>query len=247
MQVQTCSGMDEHLAFKSMAEGEPSIDAALETCSKKYPSFTYPWDDLEQFLSESGIPQLPLIGYGSLINKASAARTINTDGTAGRIPVLAYGAIRVFNYRMPPAYLNERYGTPENSNYIAALNCERTGKAADQFNGILTHIAPNHFEAFRDREKDYALEPVVYQLWSQPESKPEVAYMLELLPGDGSESDRYDSTILPHIAYTQLCQEGALAISDRFLRVFNETTWLADKETRLSQFKLPDLDPTLEG
>ncbi len=230
-----------------MEEGNSSIDAALESCSKNYPSFTYPWDGLERFLDDSAIPQLPLIGYGSLINEASAARTINTDGAAGRVPVLAYGAMRVFNYRMTPAYLNERYGTPLNSNYIAALNCERTGKTGDRFNGILTHIAPDHFEAFRDREKDYALEPVVYQPWSRPDSKPEVAYLLELLPGDGGESDRYDRNILPHIAYTRLCQEGAHAISERFLEVFNETTWLADKETRLSQFELPELDPALES
>ena len=227
-----------------MEAGDPSIDEALQQCLQNYPSFNYPWDGLESFL-EDGMINLPLIGYGSLINEASAARTINTDDSAGRVPVKAYGAIRVFNYRMTPTLLNERYGTPAHSNYIAALNCERTGEARDQFNGILTHISPDHLEAFREREKEYALKPVVYQIWDEPSSSPQVAYILELLPGSGDEDDRYDPSILPHIDYTLLCQEGAQAISNSFLKGFNETTFLADKQTTLNNFDLPQTDPTV--
>jgi hypothetical protein len=226
-----------------MDKRDVSIESALEACSKDYPSFTYPWEGLESFLSESKLSSLPLVGYGSLINEASAARTINTDTSARRAPVVAYGAIRVFNYRMSPAYVNERYGTPESSKHLAALNCERTGRGEDRFNGILTHVAPDTLGAFRDREKDYALQPVVYQLWDQPDSKPQVAYILELKPGDGSEGDRYDSTILPHIDYTRLCQTGAQAISEAFLDYFNKSTFLADKETSLLEYALPDVDP----
>lgn len=226
-----------------MKKGESSIEEALENCSHAYPSFAYPWEGLETSLNEKGMDRLPLIGYGSLINEASAARTINTGESAARIPVKAYGAIRVFNYRMPTAYLNERYGTPVDSNHIAALNCERTGNAADQFNGILTHIEPDHFTAFREREKDYSLKPVVYRPWDRPEANLETAYILELLPKNGEKQDRYDSSILPHIAYTRLCQAGALSVSESFLATFNETTLLADKKTQLSVYDLPDTDP----
>lgn len=223
------------------------IEEALKRCAETYPTFSHPWHGLEDFLKKAGLNSLALIGYGSLINQQSAGRTINVDGSANRQAVFAYGAIRVFNYRMDPEFLNERYGSPHSSNHVAALNCELTGRAKDQFNGILTHVNIDSLEPLREREKGYALRPVVYHAWGDSEGKLEVAYFLELLPDPDAEFHRYDSSILPHIHYTKLCQEGALAISQSFLEFFNETSFLADKVTRLSTYSLPEIDPDSSG
>jgi len=222
---------------------EKEIEVALRRCAETHLSFSYPWNGLEDFLKDAGRNSLALIGYGSLINQKSAGRTINVDGSANRLPVMAYGAIRVFNYRMTPNLLIERYGTPRSSKYIAALNCELTGNAKDQFNGILTQVDLDSLEPLRGREKEYGLKPVVYHSWGDSAGKMEVAYILELLPDQDAEFHRYDSKILPHIQYTKLCQEGALAISQSFLEFFNETCFLGDKVTNLSSCSLPDVDP----
>ncbi len=216
------------------------VDAALLECSEKYPGFAYPWGDLEAFLDSAGLVSLPLVGYGSLINRESAGRTIDVDGAADRKAVKAFGALRVFNYRMPAKMLEQRYGTPANSKYVAALNCEVSGKTVDQFNGILTHVGRDRLDALRERERAYSLKPVVYHSWDKPEEALSPAYILELLPDGRGGSNPYDTSIFPHQAYTRLCQEGASAVSAEFLSFFNDTCFLADKITRLSNYSLPE-------
>ncbi len=216
-----------------------AIEEALSKIGDRYPSFAYPWVGLESFMDASGMSLLPLIGYGSLINAASAGRTINVGSDSDRTAVIAYGAVRVFNYRMPSDMLAERYGTPETSRFVAALNCEISGRASDTFNGILTQVKRDRLDPLRDREKGYALKPVVYRPWDQPEASLEVAYIFELLSSPDGRLNPYDESIFPHVAYTQLCQEGAEAISPEFLSYFNATSFLADKETALANYTFP--------
>ena len=218
------------------------VESALGELLVEYPSFEYPWHGLKDFMDSRGMSSLPLVGYGSLINKESAERTINVDGVAARRAVRAYGAIRVFNYRMPEKLLQERYGTPVSSINVSALNCEISGRAGDQFNGILTQVSRDRLGALREREKSYALKPVVYRPWESSSEALEVAYVFELLPDKNGKPTPYDESIFPHIAYTRLCQEGALAISAEFLAFFNETCFLADKKTRLSGYALPEVE-----
>lgn len=219
-------------------EGKSSkIKSALESCSTEYPSFTYPWNELEKWLDKTSRPKLPLIGYGSLINQQSAGRTINVDDSAKRQAVKAFGAKRVFNYRMPATLLTDRYDTPLDSREVAALNCELTSEASDEFNGILTHVESNRLDQLREREKHYSLKPVVYHDWDGNENNLQVAYILELLPNDKIPNNPYDSTILPHKEYTKLCQKGALAVSETFLEHFDATSLLADKKTSLTEYQ----------
>ncbi|MGK0238110.1 MAG: hypothetical protein ACI92G_001574 [Candidatus Pelagisphaera sp.] len=216
------------------------VENALREVLEKFPAFAYPWEGLEDFMDSRGMSVLPLVGYGSLINKESAERTVNVDGVADRRAVTGYGAVRVFNYRIPSKLLEERYGIPAPSKNVSALNCEISGLAKDSFNGILTHVSRDRLGALREREKSYSLKPIVYRLWNESEGALEVAFVFELLPDKSGKTTPYDNSIFPHIAYTRLCQEGALAISPEFLAFFNETCFLADKKTRLSDYVLPE-------
>lgn len=221
----------------SSEDQSSKIKSVLERCTNKYPSFAYPWDGLEEWLDKTDRSKLPLIGYGSLINQQSAGRTINVDGSAKRQAVKAFGAKRVFNYRMPTKLLEERYQTPLDSREVAALNCEVTSAVSDEFNGILTHVEFERLDQLREREKHYSLKPVVYHHWDGNETGLRVAYILELLPDNTVPNNPYDSTILPHKEYTKLCQEGALAVSKTFLQHFSTTCLLADKKTSLSEYQ----------
>ena len=89
------------------------------------PAFTFPWDGLEDHIVKECGGRLPLVGYGSLLKKASADRTIK-DGATRRTPCLAFGCRRVFNYTMPESVL-ERYSIPPSSPNRAALNVVTTG------------------------------------------------------------------------------------------------------------------------
>ena len=200
--------------------------------------FPYPWEKLEQHMDELGESYFPLVGYGSLINQVSAAKTINVGDDAARQAVIAFGAKRIFNYRMPEKIRENRYGMTPNNRDIAALNCETTYKAKDQFNGILTSVHRDTLDALRDRERHYALRPIIFLEWENLSSKPSVAYIFECLPAESIDDHPYDSNIAPHSLYTQQCREGSRAISQEFLDFFDRTTFLANKTTPLSETAL---------
>ena len=61
-------------------------------------STKYPWTGLEDFLEEQKKTTLKIVGYGSLINDQSAAVTVTVRS---RIPVIAFGVYRIFNYLIP--------------------------------------------------------------------------------------------------------------------------------------------------
>jgi hypothetical protein len=46
-----------------------------------------------------------------------------------------------------------------------------------------------------------------------------------------------DNDALPHPLYAGLCRAGAHAVSDAFLRLYQETTFLADRKTSLAQWE----------
>ncbi len=213
------------------------IKTALENGAKEYPSFSYPWEGLEDWLEKSDLPELPLVGYGSLINQQSAGRTINVDSSARRQAVKAFGAKRIFNYRMPDTLLKKRYQTPPHPRKVAALNCETSGLADDEFNGILTYVKGDRLSHLREREKSYSLKPIAYHNWDGDNTPLRVAYILELLPDPSIKDHPYDSTILPHQKYTELCQEGARCVSPSFLEHFNKTCLLSDKKTTLAAYQ----------
>ena len=212
-----------------------SIQHALDQVKSNHPAFPYPWEKLEQHMDECGKSYFPLVGYGSLINQVSAAKTINVGHDASRQAVAAFGAKRIFNYRMPASILESRYGMTPQDHDIAALNCETTYDARDQFNGILTRVRRDTLDALRERERHYALRPIVFLEWENLSSKPTVAYIFECLPTEGIDDHPYDSNIAPQPSYTQLCREGSRAISKDFLDFFERTTYLADKTTPLSK------------
>src|SRR5262249_22501254 len=97
-------------------------------------AYGYPWDGLEDAVATFPDHRLLLVGYGSLLNEDSAAKTIKTRPTGGSPPVLALGARRVFNYLIPAAKLNA-YGDTFGPRERAALNVDYTQSPANALNG----------------------------------------------------------------------------------------------------------------
>ena len=74
------------------------LEAELNTM--RMPSFDYPWTGLEDAVKKMPNGKLPLLGYGSLLNQNSASETIQNISSNGCPPVVALGAMGVFNYIM---------------------------------------------------------------------------------------------------------------------------------------------------
>jgi len=194
------------------------------------PVFPFPWDGLEKFAANQPGGQLPVVGYGSLLNKASAARTLNES--AQRTPCIAYGCRRVFNYRMPVEVL-KRFGVTQISRSIAALNALATYDLTDLINGILFGVAQAEIAAFRLREFGYDLKPVYCLPWKDPKDSPFLTAYILCAPDIASKPEYQvtDGTLLPQPGYAKLCEEGASEVSKEFLDLFLATTYLADKIT----------------
>lgn len=196
--------------------------------------FEYPWENL--YTQQAGSARIFLIGYGSLLNAASAARTITSTPPLGHPPVVAFGARRVFNYRMPKSAIS-RYGLPASDRECAALNAEWTRCSDHILNGRLIPIEPGDIAELRKREQGYDLRPVSCLRWDTND-EPFVAYVLCCSSISPHGQELVDESILPYAPYYGICRAGAAAVSRAFLDLFLATTFLADRKTTMGQWEL---------
>lgn len=177
----------------------------------------YPWDGLEDQLNASGQDRLCLVSYGSLLNAASAARTIADTPTKGHSPVLAFGGYRIFNYLMP-TYALHRYSQAEGQigDRRAALNAVWSGHVTDIFNGRLIPIACHDLPGLRKRERGYDLAPMWTVSWHDPNQEPIVGYVLCASDQPCNGVVYMDNRLRPHDGYLELCRHGAAAVSCTF-------------------------------
>lgn len=201
------------------ATAAAALEQALGQLSA-HPVYPYPWSALEGGIS--------LVGYGSLLNPASAARTLTPTPEPLR-PVVAFGVRRLFEYNMGERALG-RYGESPNPLARAALNVRITRAASDAANALLFPIPASDIEALRGREIGYDLVPVVCLPWERFEEPPFVAYILACPPGSPYVSDQ----ALPHPFYYQLCRDGAASVSASFLNGYLASTFLGDGHTPLT-------------
>jgi hypothetical protein len=198
--------------------------------------WVYPWTDLEEQLSDR---PLHLIGYGSLMNRASAFRTLGDYDALNPIPGVAFGGERVYEYFMSDAVVN-RYGVKTEPNERAALNVRKTSTLASHFNGVLLTISRDAVEPLREREKNYDLFAMPFLPWGTDEFFEGTAYCLV---ANQNSDGTIRSHLMPHPGYHEVCLSGAKSQTDStaFCDMFLSTTSLWDG-TKLSDWK-----HTLEG
>lgn len=197
-------------------------------------SFDYPWPGLEAHLAAHHGGRLPLFAYGSLLNAASAVRTMPGWRRDECRPANALGVVRVFNYPLTIDAI-ERYGAGPTPQHVAALGVRVTGLPTDRVNGLVYSLGADDLEGFRLRETGYRLTEVPVEPWGDASGDdfPRTAMVLEYLGAD-------DATLLPHPAYLNVCREGAASFGDAFREDFGRTTFLADGR-RLSEYQLSTL------
>lgn len=192
--------------------------------------FEYPWKELDRYL-EGGV-SIPVAGYGSLMNRESAARTFVKDAVEQMVPVVVFHARRVYDLIMSPA-ARMRYPTTFPDTHCGVLNAYVTGKPEDCFNAVLLQLGAEDLKGFRAREYGYDLLPVVTMQWSavqqQLDSPPQMAFVLSCRSPVRVGRQMIDPQLQPHPLYHEICQTGARDISDEFLKMFHQTTQIASR------------------
>ncbi len=198
--------------------------------------YSYPWDGLEEKVKRMARSALPFVGYGSLLNSASAALTLSDEALRSRRPIIAFGARRIFNYAMGSAV--GRYGKPKKNIDSAALNIRMTRSVKDTLNAVLIEIPLRDIPALMKREIGYDLEPVVCIDWNGLREYPFISYILVCPDETRLGKKRTDNDLLPHRKYYSVCREGAREFGEPFLRYWLSTTYLAEGVTPVAKWEL---------
>jgi hypothetical protein len=229
--------MLERAGFRVETPVFRAVAEMLETLRAEDP-LPHPWPELKERAESEGATGILILGYGSLVNASSASKTLTGDTVSTSLPIVGFGAKRLFNYDMP---LLDRYGPPHEPRSNAALNAEATSDPMDLVNGVCISIPLGELDAFRKRELGYDLARVPCLDWADPSGRPFPAWIL-CCPADADLAARITSRdLLPHHKYYRVCRTGAEVFGDRFLRLWLETTYLADGITPVAEWETPEV------
>ena len=229
-------------AGKTLSEKQIKLVLGKIDEARYAPRYSYEWkgEDSNEVALEEGLKHmprsiLPFVGYGSLLNSASASFTFKDEILRYRRPIIVFGARRVFNYSMGSVV--ERYGKPERDIDTAALNIRLTGSVEDTLNAILLELPLSEIPALREREIGYDLEPVACIDWNGLEKRFFVAYSLLCPDEPRLGKKRTDNSLMPHRNYYQVCKKGAKEFGEPFLQYWLSTTYLADGITLVNEWE----------
>ncbi|QDV67082.1 hypothetical protein Poly24_07730 [Rosistilla carotiformis] len=189
----------------------------------------YPWNTIEM-VPDSPV-RLPLVGYGSLMNRSSALRTLSEQSVSSARPVLVMGARRVYEYVMSPRG-RKIYGDQVAEERFGVLNARASEDSNEWFNGIQYQLNATDIMALADRESAYDLVPAWTIPWGVKNSAPQIGYFLSCRTETHEGRQLLDSQLLPHPNYHAICEEGCRDVSSDFLKAFRRSTWV--REARVS-------------
>lgn len=202
-----------------------------------YPTFLYPNEEYTEIIDKYPEDQILIFGYGSLMNKASAKRSLNQEAIDSMKPVVALGFKRIFNYNVGQT---TRWG-PIKDNERAMLNIQATPRYNQITNGVLIKVNAKDLENLVIRETGYDLIPILVADWNdvvneKADIKFYIAYTF-LVPDELRNGIDYTQTsFYPVRGYLRASENGAAAYGQKFLNVWREHTYLSDGTTKISDW-----------
>ncbi len=180
-----------------------------------------------------------VIGYGTLLYRASVERTIGrpVGGAREMLPVRVHGFRRLFNMRPGHYDASDLWGRPDVEN--GAMNVEPA--AAELFNGLALRVGPEELGRLDRRESDYERLRVEARDFETGEplgtghvysSRPDAPWI---------ECD--PERLLPLWRDVVWARAGAYGISRQFGEAFDRTTYLADGRTLVADRYRDHLSP----
>lgn len=214
-----------------------------------YPSLQYPNRGYEKILEKYADDKVLLFGYGSLMNKASASKSLKPEAVESMVPVVAFGVKRIFNYKASKV---DQWGRNLDPLERAMLNLIPTTTYNSIVNGVVMKVDQEDFRRLVQREVGYDLMPILIADWdsviaesSSVEIK--VAYTF-IVPDETRNGIDYTQTkYYPVRGYLHASEDGASAFGKTFLKLFDYTSFLANGTTRVYQWDQKDFETLLKS
>jgi cation transport regulator ChaC len=225
-------------------EGSADQKVLLEQVGKTLPelaSFPYlrfPNCEYESILSHFPESEILLFGYGSLINKQSASRSLKPCAIDTMEPAIAFGVKRVFNYQ---AKKTDHWGKDQHKKEKAMANLTPSMDISQCVNGVIMKIDHEDLANLIQREKGYDLIPILIAPWKKVQAGAQnieikIAYTF-MASTEPRDHVTYTSLhYYPIRGYLHAIQDGALEYGEDFLNFWNETTFLANGTTPLTEW-----------
>lgn len=227
------------------------INQSVKNNSNSYKIYEYPISEPDQVLKDLNQEKILIFAYGSLLNIESAKRSLGPETMQTYKKAIAFGLQRVFDRHVPET---KRWGLPQRSNDIAALNVHPTGNWSDSVNGVILEVDLEDFKALLDREEGYDLIPIPIVLWDDamnsdaksPDVKIAYTFRASEEPREGKVYT--NPFVNPIYGYALASKEGAAQHGTEFLDYWVNSTFLADRKTSFSAWeKNPKINCGKEG
>lgn len=203
-----------------------------------YPFYSYPNEDYESLLQRFPNGKVLVFGYGSLMNKQSAARSMKAEAIETMSPAVAFGVKRVFNYH---ANVTAHWGDGQSRKEKAMLNLAPTLNTSSLANGVTMEVDFEDLGKLVKRETGYDLVPILVSSWEDimgenPELKIRVAYTFVATNELRNHIDYTSTEFYPVRGYLRAVQDASKAYGDDFAQMWNATTFLADGTTSINEW-----------
>ena len=199
-----------------------------------FPFFQYPNDAHQKIMDHFPSGKVLLFGYGSLMNKVSAARSMKAEAVESMEPAIAFGVKRLFNYKVTNH--PSRWGVEQNRKERAMLNIAQTLNIGYMANGVVLEVDAEDLTKLVSRETGYDLVPILVASWNEvmnqnPEIEIRIAYTFVAV-NELRNNTAYTSTeYYPILGYLHAVQEASQTYGQEFAAFWNATTYLADGTT----------------
>ncbi|MBA3238946.1 MAG: hypothetical protein H0T62_11455 [Parachlamydiaceae bacterium] len=212
-----------------------------------YPFYTYPNNGHELVMERFPNEKVLLFGYGSLMNKESASRSMGPDALNSMYPAIAFGVKRMFNYK---AKKTEHWGENQDIKEKAMLNVVQTLNMSSIANGVVVEVDLEDFTRLVQRETGYDLVPVLIGAWKNieeqdPDVEIRVAYTFAAAHELRDHIDYTSTEFYPVRGYLHAVQDATKAYGDVFATMWNATTFLADGTTSINDWDEQTFDGIL--
>jgi hypothetical protein len=173
-----------------------------------------------------------VIGYGTLLSRASIARTLPAEAIAAKAftPEVLPGFRRVFNVR--PARYHSSFRLNGLPIERAAMNAEPDAGA--KFNGLAFPVTEDELAALDRREASYIRIRVTAREFSRPQRAVR-AFLYTVAPRSAKRTSDI-RRLLPRWDDIVIARTGCLAYGNAFLDAYDRTTYLADGRTRMVDY-----------
>ena len=198
-----------------------------------FPSLQYPNEGHEAIINHFTSGKILVFGYGSLMNKVSAAKSLKAEAVESMEPAIAFGVKRLFNYKVTnPSH----WGAEQNPKERAMLNITQTLNIGSMVNGVILEVDAEDITKLVSREIGYDLVPILVASWKDvmsqnPQSEIRIAYTF-IAVNELRNNTAYTSTeYYPVLGYLHAVQEASQAYGPEFAAFWNATTYLANGTT----------------